>query len=354
MMNRKITTSTLVALLLFATALFLFIQRFCITSVERFDRSSMQSAVGLTTRWFQIIDREKKERGIHPSDGVHGVYQGLLGDEYSELTTTLGSVEAKSTAANPEFSALIVRMLHDAGLDSTCTVGVMLSGSFPSLSIAVLAACQTVGVKVVMVSSLGASSFGANQPGATWIDQEGWLREKGGLRYSSAFVTFGAEGDTGGGLSDEGIAELRQAVERNHAKLVVPVSLHDAIAGRIDLFEENRIKLLLNIGGSQPAMGACVHSTTIPNGFHRTLRSCPDSDRGVLVRMAEAGVPVIHLLNIRDLALKNGISLIPSSDIRESILYKSENVSVLLVILAILSISVGIFFLSVPKYRKSS
>jgi poly-gamma-glutamate system protein len=266
----------------------------------------------------------------------------MLGDEYSVITTTLGSVESKSASANPEFGALGVRLLHDAGADSGSVVGLTVTGSFPSLSIALLAACQTIGCRVVMVSSLGASTFGANQPGATWIDQETWLRREGGLTASSAFITLGAEGDTGGGLPDEGIAMLKDAARRNGAGLVIPRGLVDAIDRRLDLFESNHVSLLVNIGGSQTALGGCVHSTTIPNGILTSFRSCSDSDRGVIVRLLERKIPVIHLLNIRDLAAKNGLQLSPDSLYQNYSLYNDKKIRGWLYILSFLVITGGL------------
>jgi poly-gamma-glutamate system protein len=184
----------------------------------------------------------------------------------------------------------------------------MVSGSFPSISTSVLAALQTIGAHVLLVSSLGASSYGANQPLATWADLEFWLHTEGGLKYHSAIVTFGGEGDTGGGISDEGKEMLRDAIGRTHAPFYHPPSLDSAISHRMHLFFGDRpVNLLINIGGSQASLGACSHASTIPNGYHRKVSTCDDPDRGVLVRASEAGVPVIHFLNIRSLAARSGL-----------------------------------------------
>jgi poly-gamma-glutamate system protein len=323
---------------------------------ERTDSRSMRQAAVLTERWYGIITEEKEKRGIHPPPGIGGAYASLLGDEYSVITTTLGSVESKTAAANPEFGALAVRLLHDAGIDSASTVGITMSGSFPSLSIAVLAACQTIGCRVVMVSSLGASTFGANQPGATWIDQETWLREYGGLHYSSEYVSLGAEGDTGGGLPEEGITEMKDAARRTGARLVVPSGLLDAIQHRISFFLSNRISLLINIGGSQTSLGGCVHAVSIPNGMLAVGTACSDSDRGVVVRMLEQKVPVLELLNIRDLAAKNGLSLSPDTLVRDSILYKDKRARYWPPLLSLVTLAAALFFAmrQSPKRKNES
>lgn len=63
---------------------------------------------------------------------------GLIGEEYTDITTTLGSIEAKRTAADPDMAALLVRMFSEAGLRSGDRVGAGFFRVFPSLNLAVL------------------------------------------------------------------------------------------------------------------------------------------------------------------------------------------------------------------------
>ena len=39
----------------------------------------------------------------------------MIGDEYTPITTSLGSEEAKRTTANPDMAALLVQMLTEPG-----------------------------------------------------------------------------------------------------------------------------------------------------------------------------------------------------------------------------------------------
>jgi poly-gamma-glutamate system protein len=348
---KKRQLPTLLAVFVLALVAYFVVDRWCIVYEDREDIPQMQQASALAERWFHIVAVKKQEIGIYQRKN-HTEYDALLGEEYSDITTTLGSVEAKTSAANPLFAAVLVRMLDDAGIDSTKTIGITLSGSFPSLSIATLAAVQTVGAKAVIFSSLGASSYGANQPKATWIDIEHWLREQGGLKLKSKYVTYGGECDTGGGISDEGRAMLKQAVARNHANLFVPSSFDDAIDKRTTVFRENHIRLLINIGGNQTSLGSCSHSTTIPNGYHQILRSCMDHDRGILVRMSEYGVPVIHLLYIKDLASKYGLPLIPDGEIPNRQLYSETTVRKVPVYLFIILLVSSILIIRFKKFYK--
>lgn len=319
-MSPRIRTIELLLLAALAVLLLAGIQLWGIREVERDDAPAMRDAYALATRWFAVVEEAKREGGIERDPHATGRYAGMLGTEYSAVTTTLGSVEAKRAAANPAFAAAMVRQLHEAGVDPSSTIGITLSGSFPSLAIATLAAAQTIGARVVMISSLGASSYGANQPGATWIDIEGWLQKRGGLRYASLLVTAGAEGDSGGGLESEGLSMLHSAARRNGVGLQAPGSLQASIGMRLDALLASRCCLLVNIGGSQAVMGSCAHAESVPNGYHRSLVSCGDEDRGLLVRATERGIPVIHLLNVKDLAVRWGVPLVPegsSADVRD-------------------------------------
>ena len=271
----------------------------------------MKESVLLTKNWFSLIEQLKQEKGVKSDVPSNVAYNYMLGDEWSEITTTLGSLEAKETSTNPDFSALTVRLLHEAKMARGDRVGVVLSGSFPSLSISVLAALQTMGIEAVVMSSAGASTYGANQPAVTWMDMESKLIKSGGMKYKSCLVSIGAGEDAGSGLSAEGLQSIRQAASRNEVQLYIPESLIQSIEKRAELFQSAKISLLINIGGSQTMLGNCPHSTSIPNGLHAKIASCRDDSRGLIARMNEQGIPFIQLLDIKNLAGQYGIAVSP-------------------------------------------
>ena len=278
----------------------------------------MENAAARAAEWFKIITEIKKEKGLISDEGKELKYGGLIGLEYSETTTTLGSLDAKITAANPDFAALTIRWLNDLKIDSNKTVAVVISGSFPSLAICVLAALQELNAKVVLISSLGASSYGANDPNATWADMESWLRNKGALKYKSNIVSLGAEDDNGTGLMDEGVEALKKAAERNGVQLFIPKDFEESYLKKKKLLDESKTDLLINIGGNQVAMGACPHGVSIPNGVHKKLKYCNDKNRGLIFDFAEKGIPVIHFLNIKSLAAEYGMPIMPKVNFEKS------------------------------------
>jgi poly-gamma-glutamate system protein len=306
-------TYGLVIILIISFLSIYILEKYFVERKERPDKAQMLEAGRLTKGWFELVEMEKSRKGIYNANGADIKYYGLLGSEYSEITTTLGSLDAKETVLNPDFSALVVRLLHDAGIDSNGIVGVNLSGSFPSLAIAVFAAIQTIKARAVVISSLGSSTYGANQPGATWIDIEHWLCEKGGSEIKSSMVTLGAEGDSGGGLSEDGVKILKNTANKYGVNLFIPKSLRETIDQRVKLYKESKITILVNIGGNQASLGNCAHSLTIPNGYHAYFQSCSDYERGIIMRLAEDGIPFIHFLYLKDLAIKYGLPIISSN-----------------------------------------
>jgi poly-gamma-glutamate system protein len=288
----------------------LFLVEYCLVEErQRPDAQVMHAAATLTEEWYHSVRALKEERSLWSASREEAGFPWMLGEHYSPITTTLGSREAKETASNPAFAALLVRLFHDAGVDTGHVVGITLSGSFPTLGIATLAAVEVVGARAVLVSSLGSSSYGANQPEATWIDMEMRLTQECGMRTASVFVTPGAEGDSGTGLPEGGLDLLQEAARRTGIGMRIPASLEEGIRLRTDLFAAEGISILVNIGGGQTSLGTCPHAPVLPTGYRQSLPLCSHPGRGVIERVAGQGIPVIHLLNIRELAARHGLPI---------------------------------------------
>ncbi|MDX2414902.1 MAG: poly-gamma-glutamate system protein [Bacteroidales bacterium] len=271
----------------------------------------MHAAAELAQDWFYIVRDLKEDKGVK-SDAFSNVANSfMIGDEWSDITSSLGSLEAKEISTNPDFAALIVRFLNEAGLKKGDRVGLILSGSFPSLAISSLAALQTTGMEAIVMSSLGASTYGANQPEVTWIDMEKALIRRGGLEFESSLVSMGADNDNGYGLFGEGPEIITRAAERNNIELYIPGSLVESIKHRVEILNNSNISLLINIGGNQASMGNCSHTLGIPNGLNKEMTHCNDSERGVISRMNEAGIPFVNMLNMKDLSSRYGIDGAP-------------------------------------------
>ncbi|NQT96985.1 MAG: poly-gamma-glutamate system protein, partial [Candidatus Marinimicrobia bacterium] len=93
---------------------------------------------------------------------------GLVGTQFSLITTDEGDLDAKLTTLDPNFAAAMVELYNQTGLTSGDTVAVLLTGSMPGANIAVLIACDVMEINPVVITSIGASQWGANQPDFTW------------------------------------------------------------------------------------------------------------------------------------------------------------------------------------------
>ncbi len=293
-----------------AVVVLVFIEGLGTTDREHPDAAVMKGAAVRSRRYAELLEGEMNRRGTENffPDVPHGE---LLGPEYSPLTTTLGSLEAKRLSLDPFFASLLVRMIRESGADTGRPVGVALSGSFPGLGISVLAALDELGQRGVLVSSLGASMYGANREDLTWADMEHILGDQADVPFRSVFVTRGGEEDAGVGMAMEGIDAIEKSVRRTGRSLVVPSSLQEAIAIRHDVFRRESIGLLINIGGNQAMLGGCAHASSLPTGLWSDQVTCEHEDRGVMVRVNEEGIPVIHLLNLRGLSERYGLQAVP-------------------------------------------
>ena len=173
------------------------------------------AAMELMQRSAEAIKKEKQRLGIPIDRRLDPNETGLIGDEYTDITTTLGSLAAKRTSTNPAFAAVIVDMLDRAGVRPGDQVAINFSGSFPALNIAVLSAVRVLNLHPAIISSEGASMYGANHPDLTWLDMERVLAEIGLLPYRSIAASLGGIAGAQGGLDGTGIEVGRRAILRN-------------------------------------------------------------------------------------------------------------------------------------------
>lgn len=238
---------------------------------------------------------------------------GLIGPEWTALSTSLGSVEAKRTALQPDFAALMVRYYKEAGLMPGDAVACAFSGSFPGLALAAVAAADEMGLDARVIASYGASTFGATRPELTVVDMLGLARQAGVLQFELLAVSPGGDRDQGGGNPlFPGEKELAARLSREDgAPLLDEPGLGENIARRLSLYGPD-VKCFVNAGGSSASLGLLAAGAAFPNGLVTSPPAVPGGgERGLLFEYAARGVPVVHLLNIRGLALRHGLPVDP-------------------------------------------
>ena len=259
------------------------------------------------------------EKGIPIETDLDPNMTGLIGPEWTPLTTTLGNLEAKRSTLNPNFAALMVRYFHEAGLKAGDVIAVGASGSFPGLAIATLCAAREMGIKALAIASFGSSMYGATRPEFTIPKMIRILSDASIIPNSLIAVSPGADQDYGESPLFENSRDIIKNLAKEAGVEFIDLgrsNLEASIAHRLQLFDARaggeRIMCFVNIGGASPNSGTSPYTLEFPQGLVVSPPRIPGSaDKGLVYEFASRGIPVINLLNIRLLANKNGLPYDP-------------------------------------------
>ena len=265
----------------------------------------MLEAARRMERAVNAVARYSESAGIGIDESLDPSRTGLIGPEYSPLFTTLGQLEAKRTTTNPDMAALIVHLLRRAGVSAGDTIAVGGSASFPALMIATVAAAEAMGVHPVTILSLGSSAFGATRPGFNLLDIYQLLLGEGILSTAPAAASLGGEGDLGAEFDPSFRESLLQQIRMSGVPLLLEPDLRENVARRMAIY--GPAAAFVNIGGADANLGSSPLVLKLAAGLNTEVVLPPPAQRGVLFEMAARGVPVIHLLHIRGLALRYGL-----------------------------------------------
>ena len=266
---------------------------------------------------------------------------GLIGLVSSDVTSVAGSLPSKQTSINPNFAAVVVDMLKEAGIKEGDVVAVGASGSFPALNICVYAALETLKLKPIIITSAAASQWGANHPDLLWIDMEEILfdnpndnvDDEGVFSFKSHYTSIGGYEDTGQGLPDAGIEKIRASIKRNKKMLLTDEGFDASVARRMKIFEDEAKKFkkpvaaYINIGGGTVSTGRSLGKNLFkpglnlkpPRGLSRYIPRAADGKpaeesefiNGIMPNFSRQGVPAINLVQITTLAEENGLPVAP-------------------------------------------
>ncbi len=270
-------------------------------------------AVGLMERAERSIASRKRERGIvidgrNDPDGY-----GIVGPQFTLITTDRGSQTAKVLAAHPNFAAAVTQWMLEARVRQGDLVAVGMTGSLPGFNLAVLSACRAIGAEPVIITSVGSSMFGATDPDLTWLDMESVVGGPDLLPYRSLATSLGGGGDAGRGLSPAGRQLLIDSAARNGVRLLDPPNVLEAVKQRVALYDSvaaargKPIKLYVNVGGGVASLGGAQNARLIPPGLTFKLAARNYPNRGVINVLAGRRIPVLQLLEVEKLARRFGI-----------------------------------------------
>jgi len=263
----------------------------------------------------RVLWAEKEARGLAPSATSDPNRTGMIGQEYTPITTTIGELPAKRTAANPDLAAALIRQIATLRLARGTPVVIVVSGSFVGADVAAVAASETLGLRPIVIASLSASMWGANEPEFNVLDMLALLRERNVLRTRAIAAVLGGSGAVGGSMDPGGVAALRRSAARDGVPIVEArplAALIDALIARIDAAAGTmRPGAVINVGGALIGLGSCRESHELPPGLTRRAPPCSDGTPGLAIRLAADGLPILHVINMRRLALEWGLPYDP-------------------------------------------
>lgn len=260
----------------------------------------------------ELAIRDAKDSDtVLPQVAPDDVQAGMIGLSTSPITTDPGSLRSKITSTNPNFAAVVVSLLKKAGVGGGDVVAVSYTGSFPALDIAAIVAIETVGATPIIISSVGASTWGANDPTLTILDMESLLADRGIIRHRSVAAAMGGDYRVRP-LSDEGRKLASAAIQRNKVRLTYAKSISEAVDQDMEIYRQEAadrpIKAFVNVGGGLPGRGVGAN-------YDPGLTVAPPRGEiiveGLLSRMQDDGVPVINLVDIKNLAQRYGLPVSP-------------------------------------------
>lgn len=282
-----------------------------------------EQAERLFRRAADAIRVERERAGWRQADrpgtsGLEPSRAALIGVELSPLVTTMGSLESKRLATDPRWARVLVDQLAARGVGSDTTVTASFSGSFPGLNLAVMAACRALGARVVAVSSVTASTWGANEPGSTWPEMERMVVAAGALPAATVAVSVGGTSDAGRDLGDEGLA-LARRIQREtaaalHAQRLEAASLAEAVDLRIAAYRAALAGAApvayVNVGGNHASLGGASAGWRHDGGWLAAPGepgATGSGTRSVVACYLARGVPVLSLLDVKALARRWGV-----------------------------------------------
>ncbi len=250
----------------------------------------MRRAAGLMFRMSAAVRACRAAAGV-PIDAVVDVNRtGLIGLGSSPITTSLGNLEAKRTTTNPDFAALVVMLLDQAGVRRGDAVAVGASGSFPALTVAALCAAESLGARALLIGSLGASEWGANDPRFDWLSLTRCLRQSGLRSFETLALSVGGEGDVGLDMSLRGREALNGEAGSSGLPFLREPDLEKNVDRRLALYDgaagAGGIRAFVNIGGGYANLGTDSEILKLSPGLAAFPRLPPAERRGVIFAMA--------------------------------------------------------------------
>jgi len=309
-----VSTNELLVIAAIALAAIVVVEAFPERTSELYMKQMLEASQ-LASDGIEVISNERRRRKIEIDPIADPTGSGLIGVAMSDVTSNAGNLLAKQTTINPNWAAVAVKLLREAGVGEGDTVAVGLSGSFPGMNLALYAAMETLHLDPIVISSVSASQWGANHPKFLWLDMERALYDKKVFSIRSVAASLGGAEDRATGLSEEGLALLRRAIKRSKLSLIDPENYAESVVERMALYAEQAgdkpIRAYINIGGGTSSVGTRRSKFAFQPGVNRRTPPRAALIDSVMARFLDEGIPVIHFLQVNRMAKRYGLPTSP-------------------------------------------
>jgi poly-gamma-glutamate system protein len=311
---RGVSTNELLVISAVSIAALVVVQIFPERTSEAY-LQQMLEASRLASEAMDAVREERVKRRIPVDPIADPTGSGLIGVAMSDVTSNTGNLLAKQTTINPNWAAVLVQLLREAGVGEGDTVAVGVSGSFPALNLSLYAAMATLRLEPIVISSLSGSQWGANHPKFLWTDMERVLHQRKLFPFRSVAISLGGAEDRALGLSEGGIALLQSAVRRNKLPFIEPQNYAESVVERMALYRDasggKPIRAYVNVGGGTSSVGTRRSKFAFQPGVNRQTPPKAALIDSVMARFLDEGIPVVHLLQINRMAQRYGLPLAP-------------------------------------------
>ncbi len=346
-------TSTLLILSLIAMVAFIISLKSTIIEVSSSYDTKVKAA-SLMKKSMNVLKSNRMVSSVFIDDENDPNETGLVGSPFSLITTDEGDLDAKLTTLDPNFSAGMVELMVQVGIEKNDTVAVLLTGSMPGGNIAVLTALKALGAYSVVITSVGASQWGANHIDFTWLDMEKILYEENLILNRSIAASIGGRNDMGRLLSPEGRNIINKNISKHGLPIIKKSRLADNISHRMKLFNNiakiDNYSAMINVGGGVASLGTSFNSKLLPAGIvnRSDVQSISLQDggiEGVLSKFSKNDIPVLHVLNIKSLTEKLGMPFapIPVPEVGVGTLYAVEKYNVFVAFVCLIVLCSAVF-----------
>lgn len=284
------------------------------------DYEVLARAAAETARAFSAVREARLAVTRKALDSINDpAASGLIGAFSSPITTGPGDLDAKQTSINPNWAALVVDYLRQAGVQPGDPVAVGMTGSFPGLNIAVILAIEAYGAQPLWVVSQGSTAWGANRPAFTFLDMEKVLYDRKIIHSRALAATLGGNNNAGAELDAEGRATLHRTIVSRGIPFIGATPLSAAIDSEMIVFKraagKRRVPLYINIGGGYASLGTMNAATLLATGLNSAKKLTDlqaEPVEGLATKFLAQGAQVLHLYDIVELARRKGLPIAPA------------------------------------------